>query len=139
MTLIEVLVALLVLSIGLLGSRRIADDQSLEQPRRAPALAGQILAHDIADRMRANRKAAEDGAYDRRLGEIPTGETGWPFTSGRVESTLATGAAGWSGRSSGVPTATWRGSDPVDRTLGDDQFFTETDLRRAMKSKQKRD
>lgn len=63
-TLIEVLIAVLVLAIGLLGlaglqatSLRFNHDAQL----RSQAT---FLAYDIADRMRANRNAALSGAYD---------------------------------------------------------------------------
>ncbi|MCC5810797.1 MAG: type IV pilus modification protein PilV [Ectothiorhodospiraceae bacterium] len=63
-TLLEVLVAVLVLAIGLLGlaglqgaSLRYNQDAHL----RSQAI---LLAYDIGDRMRANRNAALGGAYD---------------------------------------------------------------------------
>lgn len=62
-SLIEVLVALVVLSVGLLG---LAALQSTATQFNASAYIrsqATILAYDIADRIRANRQAALDGAY----------------------------------------------------------------------------
>jgi type IV pilus assembly protein PilV len=72
-SLIEVLVAVLVLSIGLLGlaglqGRALRDNQS--SFLRSQAVQG---GEDILDRMRANRAAARDGAYDIALGGSPGG------------------------------------------------------------------
>lgn len=68
-TLIEVLVALLILSVGLLGlaglqGRGLRDNHSA-------LLRSQAVnqAEDILDRMRANRAAAVNGAYDIDLGD----------------------------------------------------------------------
>lgn len=74
-TLIETLVALLVLSIGLLG---IAGMQmtSLQNNRGAHLRSqAQVLSYDIADRMRANRTAALAGKYVIALGATVTGTT----------------------------------------------------------------
>ena len=74
-TLIETLVALLVLSIGLLG---IAGMQltSLQSNRGAHLRSqAQVLSYDIADRMRANRTAALAGNYVISFGATPTGTT----------------------------------------------------------------
>jgi type IV pilus assembly protein PilV len=70
-TLIEILVAVVVLSIGLLGlaglqARSLQFNKSAEQRSQAT-----ILAYDIIDRMRANRALAEAGSYDLALGTGP--------------------------------------------------------------------
>ena len=68
-TLIESLVALLVLSIGLLGvaAMQLASLQANNGAfQRTQAT---FLAQDIADRMRANRTAAMSGDYDFALGD----------------------------------------------------------------------
>jgi type IV pilus assembly protein PilV len=73
MTLIEVLVALVVLSVGLLG---IAGMQmttlrnNLGAHLRSQAT---VLAYDITDRMRANRNRAIDNNYLIGYGAPPTG------------------------------------------------------------------
>lgn len=63
-TLIEVLVALIVLSVGLLGLAAL--QQNAVRFNHGAELASQAtsLAYDIVDRMRANRRAALNGAYD---------------------------------------------------------------------------
>ena len=75
-TLIEVLVALLVLSIGLLG---VAGLQltSLRNNRSAHLRSqAQVMAYDITDRMRANRQLAVDtGAYNIAIGIPAIGGT----------------------------------------------------------------
>lgn len=62
--LLEVLVALLVLSLGLLGLASL--QAATVQFNHSAYLRSQAtsLAYEIADRMRANRQAALDGAYD---------------------------------------------------------------------------
>jgi type IV pilus assembly protein PilV len=68
-TLIEALIALLVLSIGLLGvaAMQLASLQANNGAfQRTQAT---FLAQDIADRMRANRRAALDGEYDFDFGD----------------------------------------------------------------------
>mgnify|MGYP001815002980 CR=1 FL=1 len=71
MTLLEVLIALLVLSIGLLGmaglqATSIRNNQSAYMRSQAS-----ILAYDAIDRMRANRDAADAGSYALALDDTP--------------------------------------------------------------------
>ncbi|HHQ69377.1 MAG TPA: type IV pilus modification protein PilV [Halothiobacillaceae bacterium] len=76
-TLLEVLIAVLVLAIGLIGTAAM-QNKSLALNHGA-YLESQAtnLAYDIADRMRANRTAAKDGKYDRDFGDkFPTNNTG---------------------------------------------------------------
>ncbi len=72
-SLIEVLVALVVLSVGLLG---LAALQSTATQFNASAYVrsqATILAYDMADRIRANRQAALSGAYTSPYpGVLPT-------------------------------------------------------------------
>ena len=74
-TLIEALVALLVLSIGLLGVAAL--QLSSLRSNHSSSLRSQatLLAYDIVDRMRANQNAARGGAYDLALTATPTGGT----------------------------------------------------------------
>jgi type IV pilus assembly protein PilV len=70
-TLIEVLVALLVLSLGLLGlaamqAQGLRFNQSAYLRSQAT-----YMAYDIIDRMRANRDAALSGDYDVAMGTAP--------------------------------------------------------------------
>jgi type IV pilus assembly protein PilV len=74
-TLVETLVALLVLSIGLLGVAALQVN-ALQTNRGAHVRSqASVLAYDIADRMRANRQAAIDGFYNVTYGVVPTGTT----------------------------------------------------------------
>lgn len=67
-TLIEVMVAMLILSIGLLGMAGLqAVSLKMNQSAQHSSQAT-FLAYDIIDRMRANRQAALDGDYDMALG-----------------------------------------------------------------------
>ena len=70
-TLIEVLVAVFVLAIGLLGlaglqAKSLQFNQSAYQRSQAT-----ILAYDIIDRMRANLSEARNGSYDIARGDVP--------------------------------------------------------------------
>ena len=72
-TLVETLVALLVLSIGLLGVAALqvnALQTNLSSHVRSQA---SVLAYDIADRMRANRAVALSGGYNIAYGATVTG------------------------------------------------------------------
>jgi type IV pilus assembly protein PilV len=71
MTMIEALVALLVLSIGLLGVAAL--QMSSLRNTHAAHMRSQAtaLANDITDRMRANRTVAVAGAYNIALGTTP--------------------------------------------------------------------
>jgi type IV pilus assembly protein PilV len=76
-SLVEVMVALLVTAVGLLGLASL-QLTSLKIGHNAH-LRGQAvqLAHEIVERMRANREAARDGRYDLAYGATPAG-TGVP-------------------------------------------------------------
>lgn len=74
-TLMEMMVALLILSFGLLG---IAGMQALSLRNNNNAYfrtQANIFAYDIVDRMRANRTAAVAGSYDIALGASATGSS----------------------------------------------------------------
>jgi type IV pilus assembly protein PilV len=68
-TLIESLVALLVLSIGLLGVAAMQLSSLQANNGAFQRTQATFLAQDIADRMRANRRAALDGEYDMDYGD----------------------------------------------------------------------
>jgi type IV pilus assembly protein PilV len=75
MTLVETLVALLVLSIGLLGVAAL-QMASLQNNRGAHMRSqASVLAYAIADRMRANRTVALAGGYTVAFGAAPGGGT----------------------------------------------------------------
>jgi len=71
-TLIEVLIAVLVLSLGLLGLAGL--QASSLRYNNSAAARGQatFLAYDIIDRMRANKTAAIAGSYDTSYGTAPS-------------------------------------------------------------------
>jgi type IV pilus assembly protein PilV len=96
-TLIETLVALVVLSVGLLGIAAL-QMTSLRNNRGAHLRSqAQVLAYDIADRMRANRNAAQADAYLTALAAGPTG-TGLVLTDLQAwKDTLATALPGGQG------------------------------------------
>ncbi len=74
-TLIEALVALLLLSIGLLGVAGLQIN-ALQGSRTAHVRSqASVLAYYIADRMRANRDSALKGEYDMTFGTTPSGST----------------------------------------------------------------
>ena len=70
-TLIEVLVALVVMSVGLLGLAAL--QQNAVTFNRDAYLASQatLLAYDMADRIRGNRQAGRDGDYDSAFAGTP--------------------------------------------------------------------
>jgi type IV pilus assembly protein PilV len=71
-TLIETMVALLVLSVGLLGVAAL-QLTSLRNNRGAHLRSqAQVMAYDIADRMRANRNVALTNGYNIALGATPS-------------------------------------------------------------------
>ena len=72
-SLIEVLVALIVLSVGLLGLAALQSTAAQFNAGAYSASQATILAYDIADRIRANRQAALGGAYNSPFpGTLPT-------------------------------------------------------------------
>lgn len=75
-TLLEVLISIVILSIGLLGLAGL-QATSLQANQNAHYTSqANLLAYDIVDRMRANRQAARSGAYNIAIGSnLPTGST----------------------------------------------------------------
>jgi type IV pilus assembly protein PilV len=74
-TLIEALVALLVLSIGLLGVAALQLTALQNNNNALFRSQATYLAYDIADRIRANRSAALAGGYVVSYGAAPSGTT----------------------------------------------------------------
>jgi len=64
MTLIEVLISLLVMSVGILGLVTLQAASISYNAGANHRSHATVLAYDMADRMRANRAAALDGDYD---------------------------------------------------------------------------
>lgn len=75
-SLIEVLVALIVLSIGLLGLAAIQLTGLKDNQSAYFRTSATVLAYDMADRMRLNRSVAEAGGYDLAITDAaPSGTT----------------------------------------------------------------
>lgn len=72
-TLIEMLIAAVVLSIGLLGLAGLQAQSLIFNKSAAQRSQATILAYDIIDRMRANKALAEAGAYDSAFNTGPSG------------------------------------------------------------------
>jgi type IV pilus assembly protein PilV len=74
-TLVEALVALVVISIGLLGVAALQLTSLRSNHSSAMRSQATFLAYDIVDRMRANRTAALAGSYNIALGAAGTAGT----------------------------------------------------------------
>lgn len=76
-SLIEVLVALFVLALGVLGAAALQMNSLKYNQTASIRTQATFLAYDIVDRMRANRKAAQNGDYQYALSATvkPTGNT----------------------------------------------------------------
>src|SRR3954468_10503669 len=74
-TLVEALVALVVLSIGLLGIAGLQLTSLKANHGSATRTQAVYLAYDIIDRMRANRQAAMDGSYNIVAAAAPAAGT----------------------------------------------------------------
>jgi type IV pilus assembly protein PilV len=83
LTLVEILVALLVLSIGMLGLAGLQTQSLRFNSSSYHRTQATVLAYDFADRMRANRRAALDGEYDIALPD-PAQACGDPDLDGTV-------------------------------------------------------
>jgi type IV pilus assembly protein PilV len=71
-TLMEVMIAVLVLSLGLLGLAGLQATSLKANTSAAARGQATLLAYDIIDRMRANRDAALAGTYNNTVGTAPT-------------------------------------------------------------------
>lgn len=74
-SLIEVLVAVLLLSIGLLGLATLQTTSLQRENSSAQRVEALNYAYDLLDRMRANRAQAIAGNYDARVGQSPSGSS----------------------------------------------------------------
>jgi type IV pilus assembly protein PilV len=125
-TLIETLVALLVLSIGLLG---VAGLQltSLQNNRGAHLRSqAQVMSYDIADRMRANRDAALKGGYTIGFGATATGTGVAVIDLTNWKAALAIALPSGDGQVETIGTNMIRISVRWTDTLGTQQFTTQT-------------
>jgi type IV pilus assembly protein PilV len=71
-TLVEVMVALIIFSIGLLGLAGLQANAISGNSQSYYRTQANFFAYDILDRMRANRDSALNGDYDIGLGSVPT-------------------------------------------------------------------
>ncbi len=71
LTLIEVLIALIVLSVGILGLATLQTASLNFNNSASHRTQATVLAYDMADKMRANRAAALAGDYDIALEDPP--------------------------------------------------------------------
>ncbi len=83
LTLIEVMIALIVLSIGILGLATLQTASLNFNNGASQRTQATVLAYDMADKMRANRPAAQAGAYDIAF-EDPAPACAAPSTAGTV-------------------------------------------------------
>ncbi len=83
LTLIEVMVALIVLSIGVLGLATLQTASLNFNNGASQRTQATVLAYDMADKMRANRQAAQAGAYDMAF-ESPAPACAAPSNAGTV-------------------------------------------------------
>ncbi|MES2366648.1 MAG: type IV pilus modification protein PilV [Pseudomonadota bacterium] len=72
-TLLEVLVAMVIVSIGLVGLAGLMMTSAKNNQSAYYRSQASWLGYDIIDRMRANRVLAQGGSYDIALGVMPTG------------------------------------------------------------------
>lgn len=83
LTLIEVVVALVILSIGILGLTSLQTASLNFSTVANQTSQATVLAYDMADRMRANRAAVQAGAYDIAF-QSPTPACAAPATVGTI-------------------------------------------------------
>ncbi|WP_373188286.1 type IV pilus modification protein PilV [Halopseudomonas sp.] len=72
-SLLEVLIAVLVLSVGILGMAGLQLNSMKFNQTATIRSQATVLSYDIADRMRANRAIANTGGYNLAITEEPTG------------------------------------------------------------------
>lgn len=72
-TLIEVLITVVLVSVGLLGLAGLQLTTVQNSNSSSERFEATTLAHDILERIRANRQAALTGRYNLALGAVPAG------------------------------------------------------------------
>lgn len=91
-SLVEVLISIVIVSIGLLGAAGLMS-ASLKNTNNAYYRSqATVLADDILDRMRANRDAARAGDYNADLGPVCSGAAGTMALFDCTEWTTAVGS-----------------------------------------------
>jgi len=88
-TLVEILVTVIVLSIGLLGLAGLQLNGLRSNHSAYLRSQATLLTLDIADRMRANRTSAVSGNYDIDIGDVPAAATCTGTGANCAPSTLA--------------------------------------------------
>ncbi|HEC17811.1 MAG TPA: type IV pilus modification protein PilV [Gammaproteobacteria bacterium] len=116
-TLMEVLISMVVLSIGLLGLAGLQVNSLKNNNSSYQRSQANLLANEIIDRIRANRAGLEAGYYDDLLGTTPT-DPGCISTGCTVQQIAQYDAFLWSGElanrlPSGTGTVTGNGADSV--------------------------
>ncbi|MFP5419490.1 MAG: type IV pilus modification protein PilV [Gammaproteobacteria bacterium] len=133
-SLLEALIALVIVSIGLLGvAGIIANSLRVNQGAQIRSQAS-WLAHDIIDSMRANRAHAQEGKYDLDDCES-AGGAGEAVVDGDLEAwcaslstTLPGGTGAVATSAAGVVTVTIQWDDTRAGGSADQQFVMETRL-----------
>ena len=132
-SLIEVLVALFVLALGVMGAAALQMNALKFNQTSSVRTQATFLAYQMTDRMRANRKAARDGAYVQAMSASkPTGssvaQTDIAEWLTDIEAQLPNGGDGAIAQNGDVFTVTVQWSEA--RTGGSDtqQFIFETEL-----------
>lgn len=126
--LIEVVITVLILAVGLLGMAGLQTRAA--QFNHSAYLRSQatVLAYDISDRMRVNRQASHDGAYNVSLGDSGSGSglAGDDLTEwlDALATLLPDGQGSVACNSDGLCTVTVRWAD-VSATTGDDPGFSQ--------------
>jgi type IV pilus assembly protein PilV len=127
-TLIETLVALLVLSIGLLGVAALQVNALQSNQMAHVRSQASVLAYDLADRMRANRAAALAGLYNVAYGATPTGTNLYQLDVQNWKAALANSLPSGDGElvlvgNVAVIRVSW-----TDRSGATEQFETQTQI-----------
>lgn len=117
-TLIEVLIAVLVLSIGLLGLAALQTSGLGMNHSAYLRTQATILAADMADRMRANRAGIGSSAYDNPSATAHSGcaDTGGCTSTQLAENDMAQWQADLAARLPGGEGVVCEDSDPLDGT-----------------------
>ena len=119
-SLIEVLVALVVLSVGLLGLAALQSTAAQFNAGAYTRSQATILAYDMADRIRANREAARAGDYNSAMPGTPSA------CNAVVAGTVAQQDLGAWRRALACALPRGRGAVACDCGLGGTQFLTIT-------------
>jgi type IV pilus assembly protein PilV len=118
-TLVEVLVALVVLSIGLLGIASLQLSSLRWNHGASKRSQATLLAYDILDRMRANTAAAKNNEYSGGTsGTVATADLNmWRSNIAATMGAGATGTVALAGTSTFSITITWDDSRGVEAPL----------------------